>query len=42
MAFTGDPRSIAAVFVVATLVSLIAYIAIYRRSSYRGASAATG
>ena len=33
--FTGDPRSIATVFAFATLMSLVAYVFIYRRTSYR-------
>jgi MFS family permease len=35
LAYTGDPRSIAAVFMLATLVSLLAYAAIYRRENHR-------
>ena len=35
LAYTGDPSSIAAVFVLATLMSLVAYLSIYRRESHR-------
>lgn len=35
LSYTGDPRSIAAVFVLASLTSLFAYISIYRRANYR-------
>jgi MHS family proline/betaine transporter-like MFS transporter len=35
LAYTGDPRSIAAVFVLATLMSLAAYFSIHRRANYR-------
>src|SRR5260370_12283625 len=37
MAVTGDPRSIAALFALATLMSLIAYVFIHRRTSFRAA-----
>jgi MFS family permease len=35
LAYTGDARSIAVVFVLATLVSLAAYLSIHRRANYR-------
>lgn len=37
MAFTADPRSIAAVFAFATLMSLVSYVFIHRRESLRTA-----
>jgi MFS family permease len=35
LAYTGDPRSIAGVFVLATLMSLIAYLSIHGRENHR-------
>jgi MFS family permease len=35
LAYTGDPRSIAVVFVLATFMSLVAYLSIHRRENHR-------